>query len=245
MVSDPAHYNVTYLDNDLDPFTNYTYTVTACTGAGCRKGPSANELTLEAPPANIQAPSIILQGDEAIFVAWQHPSQPNGIITSYSIVRADIGYYYDVNASIPDCCQEDFSNNNSVNPICHLLAETEPDDTSYINTNLNAYFFYQYCIIATNNAGSVSSDYSTALRTRASLTPLSGPNATATALNSTAIYATWSPPDVSLLLGPVVEYSLLIGLSGNDTFDTVFTGTDEEYSITGLTPSTTYNVKVK
>ena len=248
-VPDPAPDNTTYTDENLQPYTNYTYIVTACTSAGCTVAPSSSIFTLEAPPVGMNTPSAMLEGDASIFLAWQPPLEPNGIITGYDCVRIDIGYYFVDAENLPDCCQQyyvDYTNETSgmgSDNQCMVIANLPASSTSYNDSEIEGYFLYAYCVIATNGAGSVASGTTDILRTPPRNAPLTGPIAEADTINSTAIEVAWTPPDASQLLGPIDGYQLHI--SDDDyTFVISLDSSEEYYVVANLTPSTKYSFQV-
>ena len=237
VVENPSHPNITYLDGNLTPYTNYTYEVVACTEADCSMpSPQTFAFTLQAPPQSAQSPTVILNSNETLTVTWQSPLVPNGNILNYTLIRANLGFY---NNSVINCCQQ---NLNNLSSICSFVAYTAFDVTSYMDVNLTYYSFYQYCVIATNIAGSIESNYSDAQRTVAAPNPLAGPTITGFALNSTAIKVVWSQLDRDVLLGPLESY--LICFSGTDGLNGTDVTFHENYTLTGLIPSTFYTFKV-
>ena len=108
-------------------------------------------------------PSAMLEGDASIFLAWQPPLEPNGIITGYDCVHIDIGYYFVDAENLPDCCQQyyvDYTNETSgmgSDNQCMVIANLPASSTSYNDSEIEGYFLYAYCVIATNGAGSVAS----------------------------------------------------------------------------------------
>ena len=73
-----------------------------------------------------------------------------------------------------------------------------------------------------------------------------GPTLTAEVLNSTSIYAEWTPPNGSDVRGPILSYELTVTslTSPNDTEVINPPDLSTNYTITGLTPSTTYSIVV-
>lgn len=258
-IPNPSATNFSYTDTGLQPYTNYSYSVMACTAVGCSSGDAASDLTLEAPPLSQLAPSTILYQDGvSVLVSWQPPLEPNGQIVGYTLMRADVGYFATL---IPNCCEQylyllseseeglqsgsepDFFFSEG---LCNVVADVEAPITSYTDGGLQNYFLYQYCVIATNNVGSTHSDYSEEFRTKAAPAPLAGPNATAEAVNSTAILVYWSPLDVSILLGPLGGYTLYGKISGSEGLGTaLFSGMAVSHLVTGLEPSTQYTFVVE
>ncbi|KAK1891508.1 Usherin, partial [Dissostichus eleginoides] len=49
---------LSYTDEDLLPFSTYSYSIIACTSEGCINSPHTNITTLQAPPATVEAPAV-------------------------------------------------------------------------------------------------------------------------------------------------------------------------------------------
>ncbi|XP_074522167.1 usherin [Halichoeres trimaculatus] len=72
-----------YRDEDLLPFTEYSYSVIACTSEGCITSPDTNITTLEAPPATVEAPTIDTITSDLMNISWSKPLTQNGEVTEY------------------------------------------------------------------------------------------------------------------------------------------------------------------
>ncbi|TDH17235.1 hypothetical protein EPR50_G00006290 [Perca flavescens] len=78
---DPTVLN--YTDNDLLPFSTYSYSIIACTSEGCITSPHTNITTLEAPPATVEAPTAESIASNSINISWSKPPTQNGEVTEY------------------------------------------------------------------------------------------------------------------------------------------------------------------
>ncbi|XP_035991625.1 usherin [Fundulus heteroclitus] len=74
---------LTYTDENLHPFSLYSYSVTACTSEGCITSPQTNITTLEAPPAVVEAPAVDAITSDHINISWSKPLMLNGEVTEY------------------------------------------------------------------------------------------------------------------------------------------------------------------
>ncbi|KAM4744036.1 usherin isoform 3-T3 [Anableps anableps] len=74
---------LTYKDEDLYPFSKYSYSVTACTSEGCITSPQTNITTLEAPPDMVEAPTVDAIASDHINISWSKPLMQNGEVTEY------------------------------------------------------------------------------------------------------------------------------------------------------------------
>ncbi len=83
------HYNGNMLSfqvTSLTPFTVYNFTITACTTVGCATSPITTESTRSARPDSQPAPYVTpLTGGQSVFVYWDAPAQPNGVILFYDL----------------------------------------------------------------------------------------------------------------------------------------------------------------
>ncbi|XP_003419924.2 usherin [Loxodonta africana] len=75
------------LVSHLQPYTQYNFSLVACTNGGCTATTSIATWTLEAPPQNMDAPRLQVTGSESIEILWKAPRTPNGQIRSYELRR--------------------------------------------------------------------------------------------------------------------------------------------------------------
>lgn len=238
-----------YEDVDLSPFTNYTYTLTVCTSAadGCTSSGTVSQVTDEANPNGLGTPIVGSINESSLSVSWESPSQPNGIILSYVILQRSFGFEVVADLDmIPNCC-EDYLNANKtlVGSSCRRVVQINETTLTFTVTNLQAYSNYRYCIIAANSAGATLSPSSNISQTHAAAMPTAGPNLTASTVNSTAIYLSWTSLDVSQLLGPFGGYSLYRRIAGQEPpGGVIFLGSEQEFTATDLVASTEYTFLV-
>ncbi|MCV6610481.1 MAG: fibronectin type III domain-containing protein, partial [Amphritea sp.] len=72
--------------NGLQPVTTYSYSVAATTGGGTTRSGVTTATTPESSPEAIPKPRLTVQSANSISAEWDVPGQPNGNITSYSVV---------------------------------------------------------------------------------------------------------------------------------------------------------------
>ncbi|XP_004685295.1 PREDICTED: LOW QUALITY PROTEIN: usherin [Condylura cristata] len=77
-----------HTDDELLPFSKYSYALRACSGGGCATSSPASVTTLEAAPAGLSPPALKVIGATQINVSWSPPSIQNGKITQY-LLRCD------------------------------------------------------------------------------------------------------------------------------------------------------------
>ncbi|XP_072050692.1 usherin-like [Amphiura filiformis] len=73
--------------SDLQPYTVYAMQVEVCTVYDCILSNITYTTTLEAPPAGISPPNLRVLGSQDMDINWAAPSQPNGIIQQYEVLR--------------------------------------------------------------------------------------------------------------------------------------------------------------
>ncbi|KAF7665774.1 hypothetical protein LDENG_00132080 [Lucifuga dentata] len=85
---------LSYTDEDLLPFSTYSYAIIACTSEGCVTSPYANITTLEAPPAIVDAPTLNSITSDSINISWSKPLTQNGEVTEYVLRLNDEEVYH-------------------------------------------------------------------------------------------------------------------------------------------------------
>jgi len=75
-----------FVDMGLMPFTEYRYSISACTISGCGNGSATTVRTTEAAPAGVRAPTLTALSNTSIGIIWMLPAMPNGIINRYTVV---------------------------------------------------------------------------------------------------------------------------------------------------------------
>ena len=86
--------NPLFNDVNLEPFTQYFYTVEACTSGatgGCTNGSSSSAVTEESVPELLDPPFALALSSMEISIEWNPPNKPNGIITLYVVDIQPVG----------------------------------------------------------------------------------------------------------------------------------------------------------
>lgn len=232
-----------YEDTSLSPYTNYTYSLTVCTSAGCSISDVVWTVTDEALPTGLSAPLASTVSESSVSISWDIPAEPNGVVQSYDIFQQSFGFEVAVDvATLPNCCEEYLNANSTVlSSICNRVVQVDADTLNYTVSGLQPYSHYRYCLIATNGGGATFSPTSNVTQTSAAPMPISGPNLNATTVNSTAIYLSWDSLDVSQLLGPFSGYSLYRRMAGQEGYgEVLYMGNGQEFTATDLVASTEY-----
>ncbi|KAM9860567.1 LOW QUALITY PROTEIN: usherin [Aulostomus maculatus] len=80
----PRNYTVT----GLQPFTEYSFLLVACTAVGCGASSRSAGRTLQAAPAGVWSrPRHLIVNTSAVELYWDQPSKPNGHISQYRLSR--------------------------------------------------------------------------------------------------------------------------------------------------------------
>lgn len=235
-----------YTATGLTPYIVYAFNLTVCTGGGCTATPTTSLQTLQDAPVGLAPPTAVTTSAGTANVSWTSPAHPNGPLRSYALLRYTSGFQNTSALPVPTCCEQ-YVTGGALGVGCSLEARLPPGASGYGDPGLYPYTYYRYCIVAGNDVANASSDLSVAILTQAAPRPLAGPALNCTSVNSTAIVATWSTPDVTQLLGPLQEYALY-GWSPSSSpspslvwpGSLLFKGVAQSFMVTGLMPSTTY-----
>ncbi|XP_052593935.1 usherin [Peromyscus californicus insignis] len=82
-----AGQGLSFLVSNLQPFTQYSISLVACTNGGCTASQTVSTRTMEAPPENMDPPILQVTGSESIEITWKPPRKPHGQIRSYELRR--------------------------------------------------------------------------------------------------------------------------------------------------------------
>ncbi|KAM9316854.1 usherin [Gastrophryne carolinensis] len=82
-----------YIDKDVAPDTEYSYSIMACTLGGCTTSNPSSIKTFEGPPKLVNPPIVEARNSNEANVSWLPPQIPNGEITKY-IVKMDNETYH-------------------------------------------------------------------------------------------------------------------------------------------------------
>lgn len=82
-----AGQGLSFLLSNLQPCTQYNVSLVACTDGGCTASRAASAWTMEAPPENMDPPTLHVTGPESIEITWTPPRSPHGHIRSYELRR--------------------------------------------------------------------------------------------------------------------------------------------------------------
>ena len=206
---------VQFRDTNLTPNSVYSYKIEAVTGGGGTNSTSVVKRTPESTPEGIARPDIVAISSTQLRVSWQAPSQPNGVITSYSII------YNEPNSDII----------------------TKSVQLSLTNTisNLKPYALYEVRIQACTVKGCGSGDRATARTLEAAPTGQSPP--TLIVRSSSIIELSWRPPTSPN--GIIVRYEVTRKEVNAALSYLIYSGAALSYLDASLKAYTVYQYKVK
>ncbi|XP_058895005.1 usherin [Kogia breviceps] len=164
----------------LQPYTNYSFTLRACTSAGCTSSEPFLGQTLQAAPQGVWVtPRHIIINSTTVELYWSPPEKPNGLISQYQLSR---------NGSLV------------------FLGGSE--EQNFTDKNLEPNSRYIYKLEATTGGGSSpSNEY---IIQTPILTPEEiRPPYNITVIGPDSIYVAWTPPGILTPKIPV-EYNVLL-----------------------------------
>ena len=199
----------------LQPFTSYTLQLAACTSAGCTLGDVQSVTTAEVAPDGQASPLVTALSAQSVEVTWNLPSQSNGIITMYEILRQDAG----VSSSL-----------------FVLFSTTDTLTRLYIDNTVQPAMDYQYAVRAINSVGQDVSEFGPIRTPEAP--PEGIPPPQLTVVSSSSIDLTWSPPTQS---NGIIQMYQLFRSGGGVVNMSVYNNPNNAFTDTNLTPFTEYS----
>ena len=196
----------------LQPFTTYSLQLAACTSAGCTYGSVQFAGTEEAPPVGLAPPSITALSPRRVVIMWEPPSQPNGIILLYELLRQKDGLVPDIILSTGD--------------VVSLL---------FVDNSVFPATAYGYAIAANNSAGRVVSEYRTLTTPEAAPEGVNAPAVIVT--SSVSIEVSWGPP---LQPNGIISQYQVFRDGGGLQNESIYVGQNRQFTDSNLTPFTTY-----
>lgn len=173
--------NSTIIDN-LEPFTEYSFFVQACTSIGCSNSMASTGQTLPDSPVGLAAPNLTVLSPSSIQANWDQPDMPNGIILRFELHRL-FG---------PELSQFEIE-------FSGLGLETTV-------TGLEPNTLYSFQLFVFNLGGFTSSSVVDALTLEDIPDGIIAPDADP--INATAVVVSWSPP--SQPNGDITQYMLYV-----------------------------------
>ncbi|XP_072290555.1 phosphatidylinositol phosphatase PTPRQ [Eucyclogobius newberryi] len=215
-VLDVLSEEMSYLVSDLNPFTEYTFRVSAFTPVGEGPAASITEKTREQVPSAVMNVTYQNISSTSILVSWVPPLNPNGRITHYTIYGLRMHDSQEL--------------------------QWESNETWILITDLKKYTGYKLAVAASTAVGEselTDEDYIYVFTEEDE--PDSSPiNLTVVDSSPSTVTLSWSPPQKA---NGVIQYYQV--LYGNDTFKTSINSSTNSAMLTDLKPFSFYNVSVK
>ncbi|XP_075998501.1 phosphatidylinositol phosphatase PTPRQ [Genypterus blacodes] len=206
---------LSYLVFDLNPFTEYTFKVTASTTIG--EGPPTNisEKTREQVPSSVLSVSYENISSTSILVSWMPPLNPNGLITHYTA--------YVLNGT--DEAQEWVTSNTSV-----------------LITGLDKYTTYKLRVAASTAAGesSMSAEDDVFVLTLEDEPDSPPEDLMVVDTSPSTVTLAWSAPEKAN--GEIQRYEVLYE---DESFSALVNTSSTSITLMSLKPFSYYNVSVK
>ncbi|XP_016076620.1 PREDICTED: usherin [Miniopterus natalensis] len=236
---------------NLVPFTEYRFSVQACTSGGCLHSSPITVTTAQAPPRGLGAPAMRQISSTELHVGWSPPEEPNGIITRYELYMERLGSDGEPRSAGSRVFEASgcLSPHPSAEPAGERPAGAPP--TATVIAGLEPHTEYRFRVSAENGAGSVSSAWASG-RTGESEPVLMTPP-TVVPLSPYSLNVSWEKPADSAARGKVVGYdiSVVSEQSPQQSMPVVFPQVlaraeshQRSYIVTGLKPYTIYSFTV-
>ena len=201
-----------FLVTRLEPFTTYSLQLGACTSAGCTFGSVQLAGTDEATPVGQAPPRVTALSQRRVEISWDPPSQLNGILLLYEILRQE----------------------GDSAPII-ILSTSDTVSRIYVDNSTLPATTYGYAIAANNSAGRVLSEYRTLTTPEAAPEDISAPTVSVT--SSSSIEVSWAAP--SQPNGVISQYQVFRD-GGGLLNESVYIGQNRQFTDDNLAPFTTY-----
>ena len=203
--------------SSLTAFTSYSFLLKLCNQRSeCLLGGELNLTTKEAPPELQPNPKPTTLSTDSIYVEWDPPERPNGVISFYELWMREVPTK-GPNASLTADNDTDVEfdrvlifhpagmwirQRSAAAPITSERLPLPPPDRNYTVTNLKANRIYEFQIVVQNNVGKTESGWTSAKTMEAP--PSKGIDAYLKALSSSSIEVTWPDPANYVELGGTV-----------------------------------------
>ncbi|TNN00898.1 hypothetical protein fugu_012144 [Takifugu bimaculatus] len=207
---------LSYLVSELNPFTEYTFRVTASTVVGEGPAKDITEKTREQVPSSVLDVSYQNISSTSILVAWVPPLYPNGRITHYTV--------YGLNLK------------------SNQALKWMTNSTSILITDLDKYTGYKLRVAASTAVGesSLSEEDDIFVFTLEDEPDSPPEDLTVEDISPFTATLSWSPPEKAN--GVIQHYEVLYE---NESFSAMANTSSNRITLTNLRPFSYYNVSVR
>ncbi|XP_049430343.1 phosphatidylinositol phosphatase PTPRQ isoform X2 [Epinephelus fuscoguttatus] len=207
---------VSYLVSDLNPFTEYTFRVTASTTVGEGPATDITEKTREQVPSSVLEVSYQNISSTSIQVTWVPPLNPNGRITHYTVYGLKL------------------HNNQALTWVTNT--------TSILITDLDKYTAYKLRVAASTAVGESSLSEEDDIFVFTLEDEPDSPPVNLAVVDTSPSTATlaWSPPEQAN--GIIQHYEVLYE---NESYSALMNTSSDTVTLMNLKPFTYYNVSVR
>ena len=216
---DKLKYHIRHAGSELTPYTQYEYKVVANNSKGMTPSPWTPVRTMSAPPQGMSPAVSTVVGAFAVEVRWVPPTKKNGVISVYRI-------YYKKTQDDPTIPANTKSVTLSGSTIVTSISGLEP------------YSEYQLKLIAFNEAGNISSTWTT-FKTGESSPAGLGSFDIERVTNGLAVILRWGPPVKPN--GVITTYRIF----EHGSSVAVFQGLNREFELRRLEPYKEYSVQLE
>ncbi|XP_010783145.1 phosphatidylinositol phosphatase PTPRQ isoform X2 [Notothenia coriiceps] len=215
-VMDVLSEELSYLVSDLNPFTEYTFRVTASTPVGEGPATDITEKTREQVPSSVLEVSYQNISSTSILVSWAPPLNPNGRITHYTVYGLKLH--------------------------SDQALKWSTDATSILITDLDKYTGYKLRVAASTAVGesSLSEDDDIFVFTLEDEPDSPPVNLTVVATSPLAATLAWSAPEQAN--GMIQYYEVQYE---NESYSELLNTSSNTATLMNLKPFSYYNVTVK
>ncbi|XP_040894486.1 phosphatidylinositol phosphatase PTPRQ [Toxotes jaculatrix] len=215
-VMDVLSEELSYLVSDLNPFTEYTFRVTASTTMGEGPATDITEKTREQVPSSVLEVSYQNISSTSILVSWVPPLNPNGRITHYTVYGLKL------------------HNNQALKWVS--------DTTSILITDLDKYTGYKLRVAASTAVGesSLSEEDDIFVYTLEDEPDSPPVNLTVVDTSPSTVTLAWSAPEKAN--GVIQHYEVLYE---NRTYSALLNTSSNKVTLTNVKPFSYYNVSVR
>ncbi|KAJ3593676.1 hypothetical protein NHX12_006010, partial [Muraenolepis orangiensis] len=236
----------------LKPYTLYTFTLEACSSGGCSSTRPLSLRTAPAPPGDQPPPRINVTGPHSVYLTWEPPQQPNGVITQYEVFLR--GPMEMQNLSGLANGKRVFTSSGGLESDRHGGTNRKtapPPESTAVITGLQPFSTYQMRVASVNTAGRVTSEWAAARTMEEAPELVSPPNVSA--VSSSSLRVSWNATEGHGVVarGTVTEHrvNMIMEQSGNPYAPPVLHRTNASsetaaHVVEGLRPYQVYNFTV-